>query len=65
MIIKLEMGDAGVGIAFYNDDEDNEILLRATRQIRNYKATGEKYIPAKPARTVLSPAIQIKEINND
>ena len=65
MIIKSEMGDAKEGIAFYNDDEDNEILVKATRQIRNYKATGEKYIPAKPARTVLSPTIQIKEITND
>ena len=65
MIIKSELGDAKEGVAFYEDDKGNEILVKTTRQVRNYKATSEKYIPAKPARTVLSPTVYIKEVIND
>jgi hypothetical protein len=59
------IGDSKKKIIIYEDDEGNEILVKTTRQVRNYKATSEKYIPAKPARTVLSPTVYIKEIIND
>jgi len=65
MIIKAEMSDAKTGIAFYENDDGNEILVEAKRRVINRKATVDKFVPGKPARSTLSPNIYIKESIND